>query len=188
MFKSPLSRLSFSTATPEDTARCVSTALKNRLTYFFSLVLFSPRCLPSRCVFSTSFFSSVDVFFAQWMWSFCSIDALFLLLSFAPRCLPSTSSYWPSTSLILSWKETIIRLRDSGEICMVFVFNWRQMLKCIFSSWPLVLTRLQLAHLIGALKMALLLMLVISFDPWAYIGHEVTFLVIMRHSFCSFTS
>ena len=34
--------------------------------------------------------------------------------------------------------------------------------------------RLQFAHLIGALKMALLLMLVISFDPWAYIGHEVT--------------
>lgn len=33
--------------------------------------------------------------------------------------------------------------------------------------------RLQLAQLIGALKMALLLMLVISFDPWAYIGHEV---------------
>merc|ERR1712088_1126430 len=33
--------------------------------------------------------------------------------------------------------------------------------------------RLQLAHFIGALKMALLLMLVISFDPWAYIGHEV---------------
>ena len=37
-----------------------------------------------------------------------------------------------------------------------------------------MLTRLQFAHLIGALKMALLLMLVISFDPWAYIGHEVT--------------
>ena len=35
--------------------------------------------------------------------------------------------------------------------------------------------RLQLAQLIGALKMALLLMLVISFDPWAYIGHEVTY-------------
>ena len=157
MFKSPLSRLSFSTATPEDTARCVSTALKNRLTFFSPLF-------------------------------FCSKDAPFLLLSFAPRCLPSTSSYWPSTSLILSWKETIIRLRDSGAIYMVFVFNWRQMLKCIFSSWPLVLTRLQLAHLIGALKMALLLMLVISFDPWAYIGHEVTFLVIIRHSFWSFTS
>ena len=133
---------------------------------FFYIFLFLSRCI----------FCSVDVIF-------CSIDALFLLLSFAPRCLPSTSSYWPSTSLILSWKETIIRLRDSGEIYMVFVFNWRQMLKCIFSSWPLVLTRLQLAHLIGALKMALLLMLVISFDPWAYIGHEVTFLVIMRHSF-----
>jgi selT/selW/selH-like putative selenoprotein len=33
--------------------------------------------------------------------------------------------------------------------------------------------RLPLSHLIGALKMAALLMLVISFDPWAYIGHEV---------------
>ena len=63
MFKSPFSRLSFSTATPEDTARCLSTALKKRLTYLFSLVLFSPRCLPSRCVFSPSFFSSVDVSF-----------------------------------------------------------------------------------------------------------------------------
>ena len=63
MFKSPLSRLSFSTATPEDTARCVSTALKNRLT-FFSPLFFSPPdvCqvdvffLLNRCTFSPSFF------------------------------------------------------------------------------------------------------------------------------------
>jgi len=40
-------------------------------------------------------------------------------------------------------------------------------------NYPPPGVRLQLAHLIGALKMAVLIMLAISFDPWAYLGHEV---------------
>jgi len=33
--------------------------------------------------------------------------------------------------------------------------------------------RLQLAHMIGAIKMAFLIMLAISFNPWDYMGHDV---------------
>merc|ERR1712071_66738 len=33
--------------------------------------------------------------------------------------------------------------------------------------------RLQLAHIIGALKMAVLMMLALSFNPWTYFGQEV---------------
>merc|ERR1712080_586981 len=40
-------------------------------------------------------------------------------------------------------------------------------------NYPPPGVRLQLAHLIGSLKMAVLIMLAISFNPWAYLGHQV---------------